>query len=159
MDARASSRRALAAVRAGLGPVLAGLCLWVAGTGAALAADGRHIVYSELGGNTLLGVNYERLLSRYASLRVGVGLVPVNEGGAMTAVCMPNLLLGSARHKFEAGVGAIVVRDTAGSYARPAAAAGYRFTAPGGFFVRSAVAAELDGKLWLTPALSFGKAF
>jgi hypothetical protein len=91
-------------------------------------------------------------------LRVGVGLVPVNEGGAVTAVCMPNLLVGSARHKLEAGVGAMIVRDAIRLYARPAAAVGYRFTAPGGFFVRSAVGAEVDGKLWLTPALSFGKA-
>lgn len=156
-------RRGMAVFAGGLRGALTGLCLLFAGAPEALCEEQTlprpNIAYFEAGGNTLLGANYERLLSRHTSLRVGVGVVPVV--GAVTAVCMPNLLVGSARHQLEAGVGALVVWYTAGpSYAGPTAAAGYRYRASGGFFFRAGAGVDFfDGKLWVTPGVSFGRSF
>lgn len=142
---------------------LTGLCLLLAGGSPARSEEPPlrrpNIVYFEFGGNTILGANYERLLSRHTSMRVGVGVVPVV--GAVPAVCMPNLLVGAARRQLEVGVGVLVVWQADGqSYARPTAAAVYRHNAAGGFLFRAGVGvAFFDGKPWITPGVSFGRSF
>ena len=134
--------------------------LLVAGAVPALAADAaptrRNTVYGEILGNTLLGASYERVLARHASLRIGVGVAAVNEGGAVGAVVMPTLVLGSARRQIDAAVGALFVKESSGhSYAAPTASVAYRYRRPGGFFLRAGLAFEAGQEAKTRVALEY----
>ncbi|HSB61766.1 MAG TPA: hypothetical protein VLI67_08595 [Vicinamibacteria bacterium] len=156
-------RRGVAVFPGRLRAALTGPCLLLAGASLARGEGPplprSNAAYVEAGGSTILGANYERLLSGHASIRVGVGVVPVV--GAVPAVCMPNLLVGSDRRQLELGLGVLVVWEADGrSYARPTAAAGYRYTAPGGLLFRAGVGvAFFDGRTWVTPGVSLGRRF
>ena len=145
--------------------LLAGLCLLLAGAGEVagqtVKPSPRNSVYTELLGNTLLGVNYERLLSRRAGVRVGVGIPPINEGRVVLALVMPTLLVGSSRQQLEAGAGVLFVSDsTDRSYAVPTAALAYRHRVAGGLFFRVGVAVDaFDGSLWVAPGFGVGMSF
>jgi hypothetical protein len=145
--------------------LLAGLCLLLAGAhgvaGETVKPAPRNYIYGELLGNTLLGVNYERLLFRHAGLRVGVGAPPINEGKAALVLVMPTLLVGSSRQQLEVAAGVLFVSDsTDSSYAVPTAALAYRRRAARGPFFRVGVAVDaFDGRLWVAPGFGVGMSF
>ncbi len=122
------------------------------------AHERRNAFYAELGGSGLMTANYERDLSRNASLRVGGGAVPMV--GALDIVVMPSLSLGTRRHRFGAGVGIVAVRYEDGRFdALPTAEAAYQFRNDVGFVFRAALAWLPGGALSVLPGVSVGWSF
>ena len=136
--------------------------LWLGGAFGAAAQEvavpwTQNTFYAELGGSGFATVNYERALSRNASLRVGGGVVPLL-GRAFVA--MPSLALGSRRHRFAAGVGLLAVRNEAGhSEVELTADVAYRFQTSSGFVFRATLASHQGEGLMVVPGVSAGWSF
>jgi hypothetical protein len=95
----------------------------------------RNAVFLEMGGSGLfLSVNYDRMLSDYFSLRVGIGGIVVEGDRALTFPILFNLLLGPPSDKLEIGAGISLLGPGAATFI--ALAVGYRYapTKPGPSF-------------------------
>lgn len=136
--------------------------LWLGGAFGAAAQEGtapwtQNVFSAELGGSGFATVNYERVLAKSLSLRVGGGVVPLI---GPDVVVMPSLALGSRRHRFGAGVGLLAVWCPAGeSEAKLTAEVAYRFQTSSGFVLRATLAShEGDGSM-VVPGVSLGWSF
>lgn len=102
-------------------------------------------VFLEVGGPGIIySLNYDRMLCEMFSLRVGATYFAFHElyddyAGYFFAPVVANLLLGSAQHKFEAGLGVVPgwafpfrAGDYSGFQFNQVALAGYRYAPTGG---------------------------
>lgn len=102
-------------------------------------------LFLEVGGPGIVySVNYDRMLSEMFSLRVGATYFQFHElhddhAGYFFAPMVANLLLGSAQHKFEAGLGIVPgwafsfrAGDSSGFQFNEVALAGYRYAPTAG---------------------------
>jgi len=66
----------------------------------------RNAVFVEFGGSAImLSVNYDRMLTDYFSLRVGIGGFSVERDTVFSLPILFNFLLGTPSHKLEIGAG------------------------------------------------------
>jgi hypothetical protein len=137
-------------------------------------SSARNTLFAEAGGPGILySVNYDRMLTEMFSVRVGATYFRFHElhddsAGYAFAPVVANLLVGSARHKLEVGLGVVPgwafsskAGDTAGFQFHEVASVGYRYVpAKSGVSFR-ANAEVLNLKAGIIPwgALSLGYAF
>ena len=119
--------------------------------------------YVELGGNSLMGVNYEQFLSPRVSVRVGGGVIPMV--GGVSALAMVNYV-GGHKHQVEVGTGILAGRGSMGTwYPLSTSLVGYRYQADNGFLLRAGVALDIGARTdggraaALIPAFSLGRSF
>ena len=104
-----------------------------------------HSLFLEVGGPGIVySINYDRMLFETFSLRVGATYFTFHElhddrSGYFFSPVVANLLIGSARHKFEAGLGVVPgwafpsrPRDYSGFQFNEVALAGYRYAPTSG---------------------------
>lgn len=131
-------------------------------------------LYLELGGNSLVySISYERLLSENFTIRGGFGITPgliFAEGTFIHIPFTASYLVGSERHKLEAGLGATYFAGTdIEIFGLPSGdqslvfltgIAGYRYVSPGGFvfriFFTPLYSGEADPYFYPAFGLSFG---
>ena len=131
-------------------------------------------LYLELGGNSLVySISYERLLSENFTIRGGFGITPgiiFAEGTFIHIPVTASYLIGSERHKLEAGLGATYFAGTdVEIFGLPAGdqslifltgMVGYRYVSPAGFvfriFFTPLYSTEADPYFYPSFGLSFG---
>ena len=131
-------------------------------------------LYLELGGNSLVySISYERLLSENFTIRGGFGITPgiiFAEGTFIHIPVTASYLIGSERHKLEAGLGATYFAGTdVEIFGLPAGdqslifltgIVGYRYVSPAGFvfriFFTPLYSTEADPYFYPSFGLSFG---
>ncbi len=137
--------------------------LWLGGAFGAAAQEAavprtQNTFYAQLGGSGFATVNYERVLSRNASLRVGGGVVPLI---GPDFIVMPSLAFGSQRHRFSAGAGLLAVSsaESGDSGVFLTGEMAYRFQTSSGFVLRATLASHEGDGLMVVPGVGVGWSF
>lgn len=123
-----------------------------------LPGDRPNAVYAELGGSGLATINFERALSRNASVRVGGGVAPLV---GVDLLLMPSLAFGGRRHRCSAGLGLLAIWDEAGNTQTSLSGEiAYRFQATSGLVFRASVASlKVTDRPSVVPGVGLGWSF
>jgi hypothetical protein len=108
----------------------------------------KNSAYAEVLGASLgTSINYERMLTSRFNVRIGGGFAFDDSNAYPEVIAMANVVLGSRRHQFTAGVGALGLFPYSGCGSCTSGAdwtlvsdVGYRFSADSGFLLKATLA-------------------